>query len=74
MSKYGLPRDFPTDGSNFKTPTSLPLCENQETTEFEDILVENAFFWLDRVCLPTVGICGIVGNLSAIAIYRVCFK
>jgi hypothetical protein len=29
---------------------------------------------LDRVCLPTVGICGIVGNLSAIAIYRVCFK
>ena len=71
MSKHGLPRDFPTDGSHFKALSSLPLCETQETSVQEDNALEYASFWLEKVCLPTVGICGIIGNLSAIAVYNV---
>ena len=71
MSKHGLPRDFPTDGSHFKALSSLPLCESQDTSEHEDQLLEYASFWVQNVCLPIVGICGIIGNLSAIAVYKV---
>ena len=71
MSKHGLPRDFPTDGSHFKALSSLPLCETQDTSEHEDNALEYSSFWLEKVCLPTVGIFGIIGNLSAIAVYKV---
>ena len=71
MSKHGLPRNFPTDGSHFKALSSLPLCETQETSEHEDNALEYSSFWLEKVCLPIVGICGIIGNLSAIGVYKV---
>ena len=71
MSKHGLPRDFPTDSSLFKAISSLPPCEIRETSEHEDRLMESASFWFERVFLPMAGICGIIGNLSAIAVYKV---
>ena len=27
-------------------------------------------FWLEKVCLPTIGICGILGNMIAIFVYQ----
>jgi hypothetical protein len=74
MSKHGLPRQFPSDGSIF-LPTekiensSQSVCETVELTDEEESALDASTFWLEEVAQTAVGVLGVLGNLVAISVY-----
>jgi hypothetical protein len=69
MASYGLPENFPDDGSIFNTTSQL-YCSQINGTVSEEILMGATSFWVEGIGQALVGILGIIGNVLAISIYR----
>ena len=75
MSKHGLPRQFPSDGSIFLSTekieenSSQSVCETVELTDEEESALDASTFWLEEVAQTAVGVLGVLGNLVAISVY-----
>ena len=46
------------------------ILKTPNNTWYLQELMDATSFWLEKVCLPTIGICGIIGNLIAICVYQ----
>ena len=68
MAKHGYPDTFPDDGSIFNSTTSQG-CTYLTFTPEENKQISGSSFWLEGVFQTAIGLLGILGNMTAIAIY-----
>jgi hypothetical protein len=45
MSKHGMPRQFPADGSHFNETAAPFQCPPSDTSSFEVSLIQNTEYW-----------------------------
>lgn len=69
MATYGMPEEFPNDGSIFDQGATN-ICNQSTNTPEEEYIISSSIFWVEGVLQTTVGILGIVGNVLAMCIYR----
>jgi hypothetical protein len=68
MAKYGLPENFPKDGSSLNS--SQPMkCNQTRLTKDNQIILNEVGYWLEGVSQATIGIVGILGNIIAMKIF-----
>jgi len=68
MAKHGYPDTFPEDGSIFNSSTPRS-CTYLPFTPEEEKVISNNSFWMEGVFQTTIGLLGILGNVTAIVIY-----
>ena len=69
MAKYGFPNEFPDDVNIFLKDTPSIKCNRTILSKDEESLTEGTSFWLEGICLTTVAVFGIIGNIFAAKIF-----